>query len=267
MPATWKSLYLSCDNTEQIIDTLQSTLDHHGYTRYDPFEALPGRAYPETVKLFVAPSQQGWTRLIGDGFSVDADEFLAPSLSQLAICLAIALEGETGSIQAYEAGEQVEMVTAMQPHLRPGASIADFQRAAAGEFAVNVDNTNMPLEVLPDDVQAMAKDLNTRQVNKLFNKWMKKVSNHVAADRNEAEAILQGVNWSSAAGQRIQAMMACLNIPGWQQPDFVTLRDAYQLQRRRQRNPNAVLYPGDAEAMNAVTDALNYHPVYGGKTP
>ena len=50
----------------------------------------------------------------------------------------------------------------------------------------------------------------------------------------------------------------------WHAPDFTTLRDAYQVAERRQRRPNAGLYPGDAEALAAVPDALAYTPVYGG---
>ena len=60
--------------------------------------------------------------------------------------------------------------------------------------------------------------------------------------------------------------MDCLNIPDWRAPDFVTLRDAYALHKRRQRSPNATLYPGDAEALAAVPDALTYTPIYAGKS-
>jgi hypothetical protein len=59
--------------------------------------------------------------------------------------------------------------------------------------------------------------------------------------------------------------MDCLRIPDWRDPDFVTLRDAYALHKRRERSPNATLYPGDAEALAAVPDALTYTPVYAGK--
>jgi hypothetical protein len=45
----------------------------------------------------------------------------------------------------------------------------------------------------------------------------------------------------------------------------VALRDSYQLHARRQRKPDARLYPGDEEAMTRVPDALDYIPVYGGK--
>ena len=59
--------------------------------------------------------------------------------------------------------------------------------------------------------------------------------------------------------------MACLDVSNnWHEPDFVALRDAYQLHLRRQRNPKAMLYPGDTQAMGAVPNALEYTPIYGG---
>ena len=61
--------------------------------------------------------------------------------------------------------------------------------------------------------------------------------------------------------------MDCLRIPNWRDPDFVTLRDAYALHERRRRSPKATLYPGDAETLAAVPDALAYTPIYAGKAP
>jgi hypothetical protein len=77
--------------------------------------------------------------------------------------------------------------------------------------------------------------------------------------------LLRKPDWNSAGGARIRALADCLNIPNWQAPDFVTLRDAYALHERRRRSPNATPYPGDAEALAAVPDALDYTPVYYGK--
>ena len=54
-------------------------------------------------------------------------------------------------------------------------------------------------------------------------------------------------------------------IPEWGNPDFVPLRDAYQVLSRLKRRPNATLYAGDQEAMDAVPNALEYRPVYAGK--
>ncbi len=86
-----------------------------------------------------------------------------------------------------------------------------------------------------------------------------------AGDSEEAREMLRQPDWNSSGGARIQALMHCLRIPAWRDPDFVTLRDAYALHIRRRRSPTAVLYPGDAEALAAVPNALSYTPVYAGK--
>jgi hypothetical protein len=75
----------------------------------------------------------------------------------------------------------------------------------------------------------------------------------------------QPPDWSAGGGAKISRLMGLLTVPhDWREPDFVTLRDAYQLHLRRQRRPNADLYPGDAEAMAAVPNALDYTPIYAG---
>jgi hypothetical protein len=125
------------------------------------------------------------------------------------------------------------------------------------------------LDALPDDVRAMAENLNPKQIDRMFGKWMKRVSKRLAGDEAGARALLRGdaVDWNSDGGRQIQALMACLDIPpdSWRYPDFTTVRDAYQLHLRRKRRPDARLLPGDAEAMQAVPDALDYTPVYMGK--
>jgi hypothetical protein len=90
-------------------------------------------------------------------------------------------------------------------------------------------------------------------------------------DAARAGAILaaagQGqLDLNSLAGQAIAAHAAHAGLPeGWHIPDFITLRDAFAVHRRLQRFPNARLYPGDAEARDAVPDALAYTPLFGGR--
>ena len=110
----------------------------------------------------------------------------------------------------------------------------------------------------------MAKQVDLRQAGKLFERMSATLARKTNADP-AADDLLKQPDWSSAGGQRIRALMDCLAVPDWQAPDFVTLRDAYALHHRRQRSPQARLYPGDAEALAAVPDALAYTPVYGGK--
>ena len=81
-----------------------------------------------------------------------------------------------------------------------------------------------------------------------------------------ARELIQPPDWNSPGARRLHALVGCLTLPpNWRDPDFVTLRDAYQLHARRQRKPDARLYPGDEEIMARVPNALDYIPVYGGR--
>lgn len=264
MTSRWNSLYLFCDDAERVVDTLDDALVDLGYERYNPFDAVPGKAYPRSVKMFVAPPQAGWTRVIG---TLDVD--LLPRLSQLALCLYMTLDGGVCRIETYREGSQVDPVTALSPHLRDGCTPEDFRRALSGDVGAHPaarDDEAIPLSALPDDVQAMASSLNPKHINRMFEKLMNRFGQEAPEDESAARALLAGnaPEWESAGGQQVRAVMDCLAIPQWHSPDFVTLRDAYQLYLRRQRKPDAPLYPGDAEAMEAVPDALDYTPVYGG---
>jgi hypothetical protein len=111
----------------------------------------------------------------------------------------------------------------------------------------------------------MAGRLDPRQAESLFTRISGAVAQKGGADP-AARELLRQPDWNSAGGRKIIALMDCLGIAGWRAPDFVTLRDAYALHVRRQRSPNAKLYPGDAEALAAVPDALDYTPIYAGKS-
>jgi hypothetical protein len=125
--------------------------------------------------------------------------------------------------------------------------------------------------VLPDNVKAMADNVNTGQAQEMFARLsgdlMKKVSKD-SGQADAAHALISGgevPDWNSNGGTRIRAVMSCLTLPeNWREPVFDSLRDAYQLHERRRRNPNARMYPGDEDLMAKVQDALTYTPVYGG---
>ncbi|MEL7236580.1 MAG: hypothetical protein AAGK74_18905, partial [Chloroflexota bacterium] len=89
------------------------------------------------------------------------------------------------------------------------------------------------------------------------------------ADSEAAKALVQQsaqMNWNTPNGWKIRALLEMLNVPpGWREPPFVSLRSAYSLHARRQRKPDARLYPGDEETMKLVPNALDYTPVYAGK--
>jgi len=51
----------------------------------------------------------------------------------------------------------------------------------------------------------------------------------------------------------------------WRDPDFETLREAYQVARRLAKTPSAQLMPDERGALNSVPDAIHYEAVYVGK--
>ena len=270
MTSMWRSLYLYCDDPHSIADTLRKTLIALEYELYDPFGmSIPGKGYNDAIRLFVAPPQRRWVRILGDG-----DARLLPGASQCGLCLSLHLDGDTADIQTYVKGEAVPVIDALTPQLRPDRTTDDLHGALSGEYSHTIRNSDheqptIPMAALPDDVQQMADQLNPNQLSKLFNKWMKRVAKRVSGDEEAARELLRGnePDWTSAAGQRIRALVDCITLPSpyWRVPDFVTLRDAYQLQARRQRKPNITLYPGERQQMEAVPGALDYLPVYGGK--
>lgn len=263
MTTPWHSLYLSCADREALVETLQQSLKHLEYTLYDPFGILPGRAYPLAVRVFAAPPANGWIRIIG---AVDPRQFLR--LSELGLCLSLALDGAEAVIEVYADGQPAaDRVQALTPYLRENAAAHDLEQVLSQVYTATQDKQEgLPLDMLPDDVQQMADNISMKQAQKMFNRLSGRLLK--GADEDAARQLLSGnaPDWQSAGGQRIRALMAYLTVPqNWHEPDFVTLRDAYQLHNRRRRNPNAMLYPGDAEAMAKVPNALQYVPVYGGK--
>ncbi len=260
----WHNLFLLSTETERIAAAVRDSVIEHGYSLYDPFELMPGKAYAESLRLFITPPQNGWTRVLGN-----PEENLLSALSVVSLCLSLALDKEQAQIRVYQAGVEVDSA-ALIPYLKPDKTPADLQKALIGQFASGRHNTDeaVPMSVLPDDIQQMAKGVNTKQINKMFGKLMKQVNRQTSGDESAARALLAGdaPDWASSGGKRLLALTNVLTLQqNWHLLDFVMLRDAYQLHARRQRNPNAQLYPGDAEAMAKVPDALHYLPIYGGK--
>ncbi len=268
---SWHNLYLSCVNSDVVVPALEESLTSLGYELYNPFSIMPGISYPQAVRLFIAPYAAGWQRVVGA-----PDSRQLPALSRLGLCLYAALDGTEAKIEVYREGEEVEAESALVDYLRGGKSADDLARVFSessfdlppvGE-SVQTGKGIMavPVDALPDDVREMAQQVDMKKADKMFKRLSGKLVG-TSADADAAKAIIgaSGQDWNSVGGQRIRALMACLSVPeSWREPDFVTLREAYQLHIRRERRPDARLLPGDAEAMAAVPDALDYVPVYGG---
>ncbi|MCC6802320.1 MAG: hypothetical protein IT319_05505 [Anaerolineae bacterium] len=245
------SLYLP--DAAEIARPIRAALAALGYEFFDPFGLIPGKAYPQAVRLFVAPARGGWTRVLGA-----PDPALLPSLSQTAPCLLVELDGANARIEAYAGGAPASPEAAFAAYLRSPDCLDKEPVATATRPALG----GVALDALPDDVRALAKTVDLKQAESMFARLSGSLAAKTGGDSGD---LLRQPEWDSAGGRTIRALLTCLSIPGWQTPDFVTLRDAYALHKRRQRSPNATLYPGDAEALAAVPDALAYTPIYAGK--
>lgn len=254
---TWCSLYLP--HTADLAKPLQTALQALGYERFNPFGLIPGRAYPQTVRLFVAPAAGSWTRVLASSDSPLPPELL-PAVSQIVPCLWAELDGAAARIAAYAGGIAAPVDQAFA--LDAACIDQALKTPPASDAAPQLGG--VALDALPDDVQALAQGINLKQAGKLFNRMSATLSNKTGADASAAD-LLRQPDWNSPGAAQIRALMTCLNIPNWREPDFVTLRDAYALHERRRRSPKATLYPGDAEALAAVPNALDYTPVYAGK--
>jgi hypothetical protein len=264
----WYSLYLPSESNAAVAEALCAALTSAGYTLYNPFGLIPGLSYRASARLFVAPPRGGWTRVIA------APEHLvpvAPALSAVALCVEAGIDSGV-TFAAYASGARLTDLNPLAPCLRPGRTPDELKTLLAQplDAAAEGDAPDLPLDALPDDARGLADKVNLKQASGLFNRLSEGLAKRAGGTGSEdaARALLRShaPDWNSPAGRRLRALMACLTVPdGWHTPDFLSLRDAYQLYARRQRSPNADLYPGDSEAMAAVPDALDYTPVYGGR--
>lgn len=263
---SWHSLFLPTHDAEGVTRALQAALQSLGYTPFNPFGLMPGLTYPRAVRLFVAPARAGWVRVIGE-----ADREQLPLVSRSFPCLSLGLTGTEATIEVYVDGVAQPPEKALLPCLKPGLA-ADTLRQALDTPVVPVetaaDRLDAYREALPEALKTAKVDAG--QAQKMFDRLSAGLTQRSGNSGQEAAAqeLLHGSrdDWNSAGGVQIRALMHCLTVPqDWRTPEFVALRDAYQLHARMRRNPNAALYPGDAEAMAAVPDALDYTAVYAGK--
>jgi hypothetical protein len=269
MPALWNSLYLRSENAAQVAENVRASLVLLGYTPFNPFGLIPGKAYPISVRLFVAPAENGWVRIIGV-----VDDALLGLITQSTFGLRIHLQDHMEATTAQD-GQLVELLPSLLPFLKADKTETDLHDALYSPMLVTSSTSNkegLPLDALPDDVRSMAGGVNPKQAQSLFTRLTGDVLKKVSPSGEQLDAARKlvqqpsQVDWNSPGAVRVQAMMACLTVPlNWRDPDFDTLSDAYGLHERKRLNPNARDYPGDVETMAKVPQALTFTPVYGGK--
>jgi hypothetical protein len=251
----------------QLLQELPTTLEALGFKTYDPFGLMPStRVYPQTVKLFISPADDHarWLKFILAPDSVLPDDLLH-RLSQYHrfILLASLKDESTAHFTVYRDGEAP---AAWEETLKPYFVNGHGRTQALTDQAATP--SAIPTDGMPDELRAMTDQLSGGLQNKQVQNMMNRMSSKLlsADQQQEGQNLLRSgqIDWTRPGGQQITQTMASLGISTWQIPEYTALRDAYQLQRRLQRNPHARLYPGDQEAMDAVPDALRYTPIFAG---
>jgi len=268
----WNSLF--CLLNSDIIPALKNTLKTLEYDLYNAFDLPPGKSYPDTLKTFVVPSDSKWTQiLVDDETDIEDLEWLAEELSAHGLVLLTQLDMSDATIDLYYEGDRIDMLDGLEDHLLDGKSPDDLDRALDGKLPLPMiehepdeQEQILAIDDLPDDIRGMTQGMNLSNAQKMFQRMTGNLMGRGQA--NDAQNLINSdkLDWNSAGGLQIRGVLSCL-IQGddWMSPDFPTVRDAYQRHIRQQRRPNAKLYPGDQQMMDAVPNALDYVPVYGGQ--
>lgn len=285
MSAPWHALFIPLEDAACVEAALRAALVDLGYRPYDPFPGGTGTpsGLADLVRGFVAPSGEGWTRVLGP---LDAAAFLALSASLgMPLLEGWLVDGE-GGFAVWQTGVRDTSADALAAFLRPDRPRAALERALRGEGALPAVPPDAPAihviaaDALPPDVAALAQahGVNPRQADKLvqrlsgslFGKLNRQAGGSDDETQAQARMLLAGQadSWAAPEGQRVQALASVLALPShWRDPSWEAVRDAYQLRRLRQRSPRLPLMPGDQQTLDAVPDALDYRPVYMGRGP
>jgi len=258
--AEWHSLYLPSDDSQALIYACQTALAESGLSPYDPFGVMPiTRAYTSTVKAFVAPAQNGWTRVL---LSPDTwpHAALVEALSQFAPLLAVSLFDDGAAFTTWIDHNEV-------PAREVLANYADrtaLEAAFNAKYDTKKAKDDSLLDVIPEELRSVMGEGSLKKAEGLLSRMAGRALS--LNERAAATTLLREmvVDWTGEGGQRIRAVMALMPIPNWAVPDYVLLRDAYRQHVRAQRNPNAPLSADAQKLMQAVPNALDYTPLFYG---
>ncbi len=259
--AQWHSLYLPSDDSQTILSACQTALVKNGLDSYDPFGLMPvTRAYTETVKAFIAPAQNGWTRVV---LSSDTPPHaaLVASLSQITPLLTVSVLDDGAEITAWHNGAQINATDMMANY----ADRAALEAALNAKYDTKKAKDDSLLDVIPEELRGLMGEGSLKKAEGMLGRMAGRALS--MNERAAAATMLREmvVDWASEGGQRIRAVMALMPIPHWAVPDYVLLRDAYRQQMRVQRNANAQLNDEAKKLVQAVPNALAYAPLFYGK--
>lgn len=284
-PGTWNMLYAATTDQSVVVAALIRALTVSGYQVYDAYSSAFPPVYAQVVRSFVARPVNGWTRILGE-----VDPAIVPLLSaeqpvlEARVTLGASDTGAQASLAVWLHGRALDIndtstqVTSSEPGWLASiiAGIARLNAPKASASASSRPDTAatdrfVPREALPGSVRGLFDTLDPEQAGSLFDRMTASLASRFGrAQMDAARSMLQprAIDWTAGQPAILAEILSGLydGSLAWRDPDFVTLRDAYQLHIRQRERPGAPLYPGDAEALAAVPDALNYVPVYAGRS-
>lgn len=275
----WRIL-LTAASAAHTAEVLASALAAAGYTVYDPFGSAFPPAYRRVVRAFIAPPATDWAITL----LADFDPGVLPALSHHLLTLDAHIvraqpdQPQTADLTVWGGGKRIDLpgdLAAALVSVRDGQPIIEgLSTLAAWRTQPRIvglpaqDESFIPRDALPANAQAMFDGLDRKQAGSMFARMTASLAGKLGGQADAARAALHtpSVQWEDRDAALLAALLTrlCGGSTRWRDPGFVAVRDAYQLHRRRADRPNAALYPGDAEALAAVPDALNYMPVYAG---
>lgn len=275
--------YLSlvrCEDAPAVAAALGEGLKKLNYQPYDPFPGGSGPAalWKETVRAFVAPPREGWTRALGQ---VRPEALAHASAALGAPVLHLWLTRQFWGYLLFVDGDDVQEVEALAGLLKSGRSLDDLGRAMGGDLdglPLDPIDASADDDALPDDVRrlAEARGVDMDRAQRMIDRWTDRLfarldahsGGEASAMREQAgQALAPAASvWDSPSGRRLRAFTACLALPAnWHRPPLDDVRQAYIVARQKAHAPGAPLLPGDAAALARAPDAAAYLPVYFGK--
>ena len=254
----WSSIYIPTGDEAKVVTAFEKATSTAGYKPYNPF---PGGGGTPTgiltrVRMFVAPGENGWTRIIG-----------LPDV-ELLNSLAEALQSSLVYVWIGADKSAVEIIGGddLSQFLRDGKSPADLQAAMSGPIAAGGDApVSGEIAKLADEYgvdAGQADKLFQKTARTVFNKLDKRTGGEAASMQDAAKKSLDSsFSWGMPSARRVMAIMECLTIPqNWREPAFSELAAAYQIACLM--DMDAPLLPGDEAILDRVEFPLDYTPAY-----
>jgi hypothetical protein len=264
----WHLFLAEHSDAEHVAETLEAVYKRAGYGRFDPF---PGGsptppAYKTFARHFVGEPQAGWIQIFGLPHPTLTDALIA-ALSAGNALLRLSLSAENWAVSAHLSDADDNLLH----YARTGVTATMLTQAGQTQAGSAGKSSGLHPEVDQMMREAKVNPLLARGlIHQMTGQVMKQLEGDLqAGEKQAAQQMLSGParpNWESAAGRRLLAVAALLNLPpNWREPDFDTLRDAYQVARRLAKTPSARLAANEQAALARLPNAIQYRAVYMGR--